>query len=102
MDKRVKTEMIADALKVSKKKASRFKFASSLPYLHRPHSAGPFICDRDLGLVGKIVFSSETFSDVVDFSFPGRPDISIHTRYEDIIEILRSKYPSLIEEWKSA
>ena len=63
LDKRVETKSLSDYLEISKKKASRLSFAKTLPYSHKPGSIAPFICDKDLDLVGKIIFSQEEFTD---------------------------------------
>ncbi len=96
LDKRLETKSLADYLDISRKKASRLRFADTLPYLHKPGSIAPFICDKDFDLVSKIIFSQEKFEDFVDFSYPGRADISLHAKYEDAIHLLSEKYPGLI------
>lgn len=47
-------------------------------------------------LVDKIIFSKEAFTDCVDFSYPGRADISLHMKYQDVIDILEQRYPKLV------
>lgn len=96
-NKKVDRKDIAETLGISKKKAARVKMSDVLPHKQVPGSCGPFICEKDLDLVEKIVFSSECFDREIDFSYPGRADLSLHMKYEDAISILRERYPEKIE-----
>ncbi|MBI2110472.1 YbaK/EbsC family protein [Candidatus Woesearchaeota archaeon] len=97
LDKRVETKGLAEILEIPRKKATRLHFAESLPYLHKPHATAPFICDQDRALVAKIVFSDYLFEEDVDFSYPGRIDLSLHMKYQDAIDILLQRYPTIIK-----
>lgn len=96
MPYRVKQKGLSDILEISKREAASLKFATTYPYMQQPHSLTPFICEKDIGLVQKIIFSDEKYDDVVDFSFPGRTDISIHVDYDKTISLLMEKYPKII------
>ena len=91
-------DMLAVSLKMPKRAAKGLRLSETLPYLHKPHSVAPFICEKDLGLVSKIIFSFETLlDDPVDFSVPGRMDLSLHMAYFDAFKILEAKYPGVVE-----
>lgn len=97
LDKKVDLKSLADYLKISKREASKLKLSKRLPYLQKAGAAGPFICDKDLSLVEKIIFEEEAYKGKVDFSYPGKSEVSIQMDYEDAIEMLLEKYYDKIE-----
>ena len=71
--------------------------SDKLPYKHVQHSSGPFISDKDTGLVKKILFHDFESEGLVDHSYPGRSDVSLHMTYKDSVDLLKEKYGSLVE-----
>jgi prolyl-tRNA editing enzyme YbaK/EbsC (Cys-tRNA(Pro) deacylase) len=96
MPYRVKQKGLSDILEISKREAASLKLATTYPRMQQPHSMTPFICDEDVGLVEKVIFLGIQFTDYVDFSYPGRMDISIHMDYDDAISMLMNRYPKII------
>lgn len=92
LDKKIELKSLSDFFEISKRKASSMKLSKKLPYLQRPGSVAPFICDKDLSLVEKIVFDDLDFERFVDFSYPGKSEVSLQMKYSDAIEILLEKY----------
>ena len=99
MPYKIKQKELSDVLKISKREAASLKFATTYPYMQMPHSMTPFIAQQDIILVEKILFADITFGDIVDFSYPGRSDISIHMKYEEAISILMQRYEHTIIKW---
>lgn len=98
LDRRVNVENLADYLKIPKRRAKNLRLSQEIPYKHVVGAIAPFICDIDLNKIGKIIFSLETYlEDPVDFSYPGRKDLSLHMSYLDAFQILEKKYPSLVD-----
>lgn len=96
LDRRVKQSRLKDPLELSSKQVKRLKLATTFPIKQQPHSLGPFIEEEDLDLVGRLVFTPLETEDLVDFTFPGRPDISIHMKYKDAHDIVKSKFDGLV------
>lgn len=95
LDKKVDLKEIAEPLGLSKRQAAALKLSDRLPYSQMRHSAGPFISREDEDLVEKIIFMPMT-EEMVDFSFPGRMDLSIHVKYIAAAELMKEMYKDKI------
>ncbi|PIN80608.1 hypothetical protein COV13_03320 [Candidatus Woesearchaeota archaeon CG10_big_fil_rev_8_21_14_0_10_32_9] len=92
MSEKIKLKDVAQYLGKSKKEAARMTLSEILPYRQERHSAGPFISEKDEQLVDKLIFLPFQTQESVDFTFPGRMDISIHITYMDAFSLLKEKY----------
>ncbi len=99
LDRRVKQIKLKEPLALSRKQAERLKLATTFPTTQQPHSLGPFIEKEDLGLVSKLIFTPIETEDLVDFTFPGRPDISLHMKYEDAYSIVKEKFDGIVAKF---
>jgi len=92
MSERIKLKDVAQYIGKSKKDAARMTLSEILPYKQERHSAGPFISDKDDALVDRLIFLPFQTQESVDFTFPGRMDISIHIKYLEAIKMIECMY----------
>ena len=96
MDEKVILKDISDYLQLTKSKAKSMAISNLLPYGQMRHSVGPFISKKDIDLVYKILFMPMKELEKVDFSFPGRMDISLQIKYVDAYHLLKERYGNMI------